>query len=534
MGNRFTISSLEALRTCLNGPWDASEPVTFLATSQTTLLEGVAEVLRTSVRRCQEDFWWPAPCPPPALSSDPQLTSRFTLPVTPLCSARTPGLCADVKMKWQLPPQLPPLEECPQDVEDFLPSWARVDQQPPMLQRFLLVEFSQFLVCTEEELEQAQQHALAGRSDRYWEIKKPIKQSTLRVGLIGQYEEWSPQDKVLWQALELQKGLRVADRARRNLTLPSPREALVQVLEQALQQKKEHGGPHTVADPVLHDLEETLTALGARPPDWDPWQGTRHPEGLRVVDYVLPQHSERQPLGWLPVWIDPELTPLEDIQWVLVLSLLQEQMIAREEVADFLQRYMRHFTHAMTKDEYDLLPRSLQLAGGGERFDTILNGFAYYEPWKGVRSYITRTLHGLSASAAREAVEQSGPRAGSSPELTAPYAVDDVVRLLQAEAPEGAWTLIPRTLYNWIKAGKISMAHGNGKTLITEEGLEQLRVLVQKQRQQKALKTYYIETGEAKQNKDPVGAARKRMQRHRQRGESPEDITDAIRRGHKA
>src|SRR5262245_16940616 len=115
------------------------------------------------------------------------------------------------------------------------------------------------------------------------------------------------------------------------------------------------------------------------------------------------------------------------------------------DVSNFLQCYMRQFTHARTKEEYDLLPRAEQLQGGGERFDAIRKGFAYPEHWKEGLSYIARTLRGLSASAAREVVEQSGPRTGPSLALTAPYAVDDIVRLLQVESGPEVWTPTRRT-----------------------------------------------------------------------------------------
>ena len=90
------------------------------------------------------------------------------------------------------------------------------------------------------------------------------------------------------------------------------------------------------------------------------------------------------------------------------------------------------------------------------------------------------------------------------------------------------WTPSRRTLYNWIKARKISVVQSQRETRITEEGLEQVRALMQKQRQKNALKEYYIALGKAKQNKDPMGAAKKRLQRHCKRGESPEDIAKLL------
>src|SRR5262245_26143272 len=273
MGNRCTVSSLEGLRTCLNGPWDASEPVTFCTTSQVILLEGVAEVLRTSMRRCQKERWWPAPCPPPALASALQRTDCFKLPVTLLCSANTPGLSADVKMKWELRPQLPPLEEFPLHAEDVPAFWARVEQQPQTFHRRLLVKFFQFRICPDAELEQARQDAWAGRSDRYWEIKKPLKQITLHVGLDGQYEGWHPQDKALWQCLKLQKALRTIEQRRHDPECKKPL-PLVALLQQCLRKGDQAGA------------DEVQAVLDSLPAEW-----------------------ERQPWGWLLVWIDPEQTP---------------------------------------------------------------------------------------------------------------------------------------------------------------------------------------------------------------------------------
>jgi len=164
---------------------------------------------------------------------------------------------------------------------------------------------------------------------------------------------------------------------------------------------------------------------------------------------VQRRRQAREPWADEELWINPDQTPVKDVRCQLVVYLLQEQMMANSaEVSDFLQGYMRHFAHAMTKEEYDLLPRARQLQGGGERFEAIRKGFAHPEHWKELRPYIARTLRGLSASAAREAVEQAGPRTGPSFALTAPYTVDDIVRLFQVESGAEVWTPSRRTLYH--------------------------------------------------------------------------------------
>src|SRR5205807_10388445 len=142
-------------------------------------------------------------------------------------------------------------------------------------------------------------------------------------------------------------------------------------------------------DLILRDLEKTLIALGARPPAWDPLRGSRHPEGLRVVDSVLPPDWERRPLGWKPVWIAPGQTPIEDTQWVLMTYLLQEQMIDfTREISHFVQRYMRQFRYAASQEDQALLEGKLErflLEGGGAAFAEILRTYAFPEHWKGQR-----------------------------------------------------------------------------------------------------------------------------------------------------
>jgi hypothetical protein len=349
-------------------------------------------------------------------------------------------------------------------------------------------------------------HRAWGRQREICDARQQLrKEFTVAVGRGGSAQSFA--NKFL-------RALRKAESWRFKPEQPDPLEALVD--DKPIVRLKARGKYEEAA--VLDASTQRLAArLASRPAE------------------VQRRRQAREPWAEKKLWIDPDQTPVDDVRCQLVVCLLQEQMIAHSaEVSDFLQRYMRQFTHARTKEEYDLLPKAQQLQGGGERFEAIRKGFAYPEHWKELRPYIARTLRGLSAAAAREAVEQSGPRTGHALARTAPYAVDDIVRFLQVECETDVWTPTRRTLYHWIKEGKIRTVHSGKKVLIPEEGLEQIRALVKEQRHKKALKTYYIETGKEKQNKDPLEAAKKRLQRHRQRGESPEAIANAVRRGRKA
>jgi hypothetical protein len=386
-----------------------------------------------------------------------------------------------------------------------------VDESSSKPQRFLLVEFDTPPQCTAQEWEQAR---FAPTPDQWDALQKTRKFLTLHVGLGDQYKEWSPQDKALWQTLKLQKVLRDVDRTRRNPTSLSLREALVEVLEQGLQ--------HTATNPALrYMVEETLIELGARPRDWVPWLGARHPEGLRIVDYVLPRDWEHQPLGWLPIWIEPGITKPCDTMFELVLRLLQWHMLeSTSAINRFLDRYMKQFRYAFTEDERHLLQKGIVL-GGGEGFAEILRTDAYRESAKGLHQYIARTFHGRRTTAARREAEQSGQWLTVCPRSDGLYSVNDVVKILAREAYENHWTPPSRDwLDDRIKEGVLPVVHNaQRRKCLDENGLHRARKLVKDENDRRALVDYLMSLGITRRG------ANKRIQEHRERGESYAEMT---------
>jgi hypothetical protein len=471
-----------------------------------TLIQQLAQVLHTFCGYMAQD-WWPADSSPP----DPYSVLLYELPNDVRYTVDAPGLSVRVRVTWQLAPHHPPLAEWPHTFEGIPPFQARVDESSSKLQRFLLVEFDTPPQCTLEAWEQV---FSAPTPDRWDALQKTRKFLTLHVGLGDQYKEWSPQDKALWQTLKLQKGLRDVDRARRNPTAPSLREALVQVLEQGLQ--------HTAIKPALRYLvEETLIELGARPLDWDPWRGARHPEGLRFVDSVLPPDRKPQPLGWLPIWIEPGITKPCDTMFELVLRLLQWHMLeSTSELNSFLDRYMKQFKYAFTADERRFLKRGIAL-GGGEGFAEILRTDAYPESAKGLHQYISKTLHGLRATSARRETEQSGQWLTVPARSDGLYSVNDAVRILTREACEDQWTPPSRDwLDDRIKEGVLPVVRdAQGRKCLDENGLQCARKLVKDENDRRTLVDYLMSLRITRRG------ANKRIQEHRERGESYADMT---------
>jgi len=467
-----------------------------------TLIQQLAQALHTFCGSMVQDRWWPADCPPP----DPY---TGTLPNDVRYKADAPGLSVRVRVTWQPNRHDPPLKEWFRTFEDLPTFQARVDESPSDLQRFLLVEFDTPPQCATEEWKQA---CLAPTQDQWDALQKTRKFLKLRVGLGDQYKEWSPQDKALWQALKLQKVLRDVDRTRRNPTAPSPREAMVQVLEQGLQ--------HTATNPALrYVVEETLIELGALPPDWDPWRGARHPEGLRAVYYILPPGSGREPLSWLPLWTEPGITTLDDTMFELVLRVLQWGMIeSTSAINRFLDRFMRQYKYAFTKDERRRLRQGIELCGG-EGFAEILRTNAYPESAKGIHQHIARTLHGRRATAARQEAEQSGQGLAVAPRSDGRYSVDDAVRILAREAHAGQWTPPRDWLYDQINTGTLPVVCNKW---LDENGLQCARKLVKDKTLRETLVEYQTQWKSRR-------AANKYIQEHEARGESLEDIAKALR-----
>jgi len=233
--------------------------------------------------------------------------------------------------------------------------------------------------------------------------------------------------------------------------------------------------------------------------------------------------SERLPWGWRSLWIDAQ-QPLDDIVFQVVLYVCQEALLDLEltpDVSGFLKHYMGQFKYALTKDELELLPKRFQLEQGGSGFGGLLRTYAEPESLKTLRFYIAKTLHGRQASEARKSATQM-PASFEGRQF---YSVDEVIRILEAEAAENAWVPHRATVYHWIKAGKIPVTlDAQGGKWFDDEGVQRVRVLVREHCDRKARKDYLIQVGTRKGNKNPKAAANKRLQRYHKSGKQVEDL----------
>ncbi len=131
--------------------------------------------------------------------------------------------------------------------------------------------------------------------------------------------------------------------------------------------------------------------------------------------------------------MEPDQTPVNDVRFVLVLYLLQEQMgECTPEMARFLQRYMGQFRYAASREERDLLQGEhmrFLLEGGGEGFVALLRTYTHPEHWKAHRRFMAKTLSGRWRTAARQEAEQSGQSLTVVPSSDGLYSVNDVVRI---------------------------------------------------------------------------------------------------------
>ena len=242
---------------------------------------------------------------------------------------------------------------------------------------------------------------------------------------------------------------------------------------------------------------------------------------------VTQRRQARGPWGCKALWIDPDQTPVDDVRFVLLVYLLQEQMgECTPEIARFLQRYMGQFRYAAHQEERALFQGEhtrFLLEGGGEGFAELLRTYAYPEHWKAHRKFIATTLSGRWRTAVRKETEQSWQGLAVSPRSDGLYSVYNVVRVLTGET-EGQWRLTRDWLDDRIKAGRIPFSRdARGWKCLDEHGLQCARKLVKDETLRRALVGYQID--ELRKSRR---AANKFIQEHEARGESLEDIAEAL------
>ena len=450
------------------------------AASVWALIEQLAMELHSICSHMVHDRLWPALDDPP----DQRTVLSWELPNTVLYSREARGLSACVRVTWQHAPNSLPLEEAPHTFQNLPAFLARVREAPSDLHRSLLVEFDTPPQCTAAELAQAKSAPTLTQWDALLQTKKSL---TLHVGLVSQYVEWYPQDRAFWKAWDIQKRLRESDRLRCDLAHPG---ALWELLQQVQQSGDEAGA---------RDLESTLSAL---PPGW-----------------------EHEPLDWLPIWFEPGITRQNDTTFDLVLRLHQWRMIeGTAEINRFLDRYMRQFKYAFTQEEWHLLRQGVAL-GGGEGFAEIRRTEAFPESAKGRRQYIAKTLHGRRYNAVRQDAAQSQHGPAVSPRSDGIYPVDDAVRILAQEAYEGQWTPSRDWLDDRMNAGTLPVVlDKRGWKCLDEHSLYCARKLIKDENDRRELVKYLMSLGTTRR------AANKRIQEHRERGESYADMTSLFLR----
>jgi hypothetical protein len=242
---------------------------------------------------------------------------------------------------------------------------------------------------------------------------------------------------------------------------------------------------------------------------------------------VQQQRQARWPWGRKALWIDPDQTPDDDVRFVLVLYLLQEQMgECTPETTRFLQRYMGQFRYAASREERELLQGEhtrFLLEGGGEGFAALLRTYTHPEHRKAHRRFIAKTLSGRWRTAAKQKAEQSGQSLMVVPSSDGLYSVHDVVRILAGETA-GQWRLTRDWLDDRLKAGRLPFSlDARGWKCLDEHGLQYARTLIKDETLRRALVGYQTQ----KLGKSPR-AANKYIQEHRARGESLEDIAKGL------
>jgi hypothetical protein len=272
--------------------------------------------------------------------------------------------------------------------------------------------------------------------------------------------------------------------------------------------------------------EAALQRLSARMEIWPPVKRRRQARGA---------------WGWKPLWIDPQgTTPLDDIQFVVVLYSSQERLLDLDltpDVSTFLKNYMGQFKYAVPKEERDLLPKHFRLAHGGSGFSHLTQTYAAPEDWRALRRYIAKTLYGRQVSAARKEARTSQHQSSLSPEeaetaqqlkrygkprkpqrpILVPtdaqgqrlYAVHEIVQILEAEAAEDMWVPSVDTLYDWGNAGLFIWHRDERKRKsLDEDGLNKVRARVEGERTHQKL----VKRAEA------VGMSRWAVKKASQRG----------------
>jgi hypothetical protein len=370
----------------------------------------------------------------------------------------------------------------------------------------LLLCFRQYPVVTEAELQAALKEDTPAR---FMALTKVVKTLTVEVRLPGKALQLPRQ---LLKSRQLRregeaaqqfvqriwKGLRANETWRFSPGKRPPLEEAILRLEKVIERLKQHGKRDEAAE-----LEAAGQRLVAKMEAWP--------------TAVQQRRQERQPWGWKLLWVDPQETPVEDIQFLLVLYLLQEQMVeCTPAIVKSLARFMRRFKGAVPHEDRPLKGPT-RLEGGGIVIVHLLQRFALPEEWKSLRKYIAATLRGPQVSAARKAAEdvaqqpglssdeaeevqqrkrQGRPSRNPEPIFASPeahhqgyHSVDDVVRILRTEAIEGDWVPSRDVLYDWITKGEVASTQDRrGRKWFNGGGLAQIRLRVHAKNQRKQLR----------------------------------------------
>lgn len=416
----------------------------FTAPSVDVLLFRLAEALHEVSGKFAADRWWQVL--PGRISPAKSSLSGSV----PLATERAPGLNALLRAVWVSNAQ--------------------------GAEGYLLVNFWQTPVSSKEDWIRA---VRAPVPDRFLALSKPIKRVTLWVRVGGLNSE---------NRGTRQRARRLADNWRFNPDRRSPLENRIERLSRR--------GKDKAAD-RLRAFVDTL-----------------HPE-------VRARRERRETSGWRTVWLDPHQQAVEDVHFLLVLHLLQEGMIpATADQQTQAVEYLKRFPGVGDDGTAFVV------------FDALRRDFTEPEDWRALRTYVKRVAHHMNAKERRQPgtvslnpdnagigeVHDEGPEGTTLQDIRAhrgklrlghqEASPSYSVRAAAAQLASEGRDISPDTLYDWIRAGKVSAQQERGRWRLTPADLNQVRQRL-RERERRAFKEFLVQRGRKPE------AAKKWVQRRR-------------------
>jgi len=323
---------------------------------------------------------------------------------------------------------------------------------PPV---YLLVEFRQTPGMTEEAWTHFQEEPTLDRHRALWRVSKQV---VVQVCL----GKLASRKRNKWQ-----QALRRSDAWRFDPKRRPPLEEQIQ----RLRQKGDKDG--------ANDLQVFIDTL--------------HPE-------VKAKWENRETPWWRTVWIHPHKQTADDVHFLLLLILLQEDMIS--------------LTEALQAQTMGYLRRFKGVSDDGTAYlvlEALRRHFTEPEDWRALRKYVGRAVRTLERGREWWAVpgdpEETHQRAvrhelrGTSP-LRAPQLIDPdkepprwSIRAAAAQLKAEDLAVTPDAIYDLINTGKIPCQQEGGRRWLDAEGLEHVRDHLKEGVKRRALRLLLIEKG---------------------------------------